>query len=222
MTDTTTKTDSQSTQLVILVGNIASGKTTAMQLLANKLHLTTIDADSLFQTIDPFRENYLQNIKRWALTNELWLTAQRAIIMEKNINKNQSRQLLVDSGLLMSWVYTYSHLLAKNITLAEWELYEQIYTLLTKDILSNCQLIFLDYSIKTLLARIKKRGRDYELQYYSAKYLNQIQNGLQALILMAKKQGLPVLKISENKIGDFENKPTDQIKLIKQVSKIIK
>jgi hypothetical protein len=39
---------------------------------------------------------------------------------------------------------------------------------------------------------------------------------------MAKKQGLPVLKISENKIGDFENKPTDQIKLIKQVSKIIK
>jgi len=215
------KTKQSAYQLIFLIGNIASGKTTAMHLLAEKLHLKTIDADSLFQTTDPFREKYLQEPKRFAFTNELWLTTQRALIMKKSLAAKQQKYILVDSGLLMSWVYTYSHLLTKNILLEEWLLYETLYNLLAKDILKNSQIIYLDYSVDTLLKRIKQRGRDYELQYYSAKYLKQIQSGLEALVAMVKKEKSKILTIREKEISDFINNQKKQKLFLAKITKFI-
>jgi len=207
------------TKIITIVGNIGSGKSTLLPVVTKALKAKMLDADSLFQTTDPFRELYLRDLKRWAFANELWLTTQRASMLEKHVRKYQGKLTVIDSGLLMSWVYTYSHFVTKNITKAEWDLYQQLFKGLTKNSLEGSLVIFLDCSIKTLLQRIKKRGRGYELKFYTASYLRQIQKGLRALKQQFKKWNIRAVVVSEKAAGNFDQDKKDRQKIIKIIYK---
>lgn len=195
---------------LVIVGNIASGKSTATRLLSEHFHLSRVDADDLFQTTDPFREVYLENMSRWAFANELWLTVERVKLIQKQLESSNQKLTVIDSGLLMSWVYTYSHYVNGIITKAEWELYEELYTHLAGHVLSQMMVVKLDYSVETLMKRIKKRGREYELDFYTPEYLKQINTGLEALERKLQKAGVKLLCIQESKIPDFEGKKKAQ------------
>jgi len=203
---------------ITVIGNIGSGKSTLVHLLRKKLHLDVLLADDLFQTKDPFRDKYLKDTKRWALANELWLTKERVQLVNKKRNK-KGKNLLIDSGLIMSWVYTRSHNLKKTITDSEWELYVDLYNRLTKDLMTKTTIIYLDCSVKILLERIHNRGRDYELKYYNAQYLRHIQAGLNEFMRGRKKKD--TLSISEIEGGDFENNRDCQDVVIKLVTEFI-
>jgi deoxyguanosine kinase len=204
--------------IITIIGNVASGKTSAAPLIVEALGADFLDADTLFQTEDPFRELYLQNTRRWALTNELWLTMRRAELLEQAISMNSGKPLVIDSGLLMSWVYTYSHLAVGNISQDEWELYEKVYNSVTKNLLSELTVIHLNYSMPTLLKRLKQRGRDYELAYYTRDYLMQLESGLNALITRMNMEGLRVLEVPETKVSDFVAYSEDKDRLINLVN----
>jgi deoxyadenosine/deoxycytidine kinase len=60
---------------VTVVGPIASGKTTASQLLSNALNLPLLDAD-LFET-NPFLPGYIEDNARWSFATELFFTLSR-------------------------------------------------------------------------------------------------------------------------------------------------
>jgi len=196
-----------------IIGNIASGKSTLMEILTKELVAEFVDADSLFQTTDPFATPYLADMKRWAFTNELWLTYERVALL-RQAEKAQQGLLIVDSGLLISWVYTYSHFLVGNITVDEWELYERIYDSLTADLLKNKYVVRLQYSIDTLMERLQKRGRDYELAFYTREYLGQIEIGLGALEKKLAGSGVKFITIAEELIGDFENSLSDKAAVV--------
>lgn len=208
-----------------IIGNIGSGKSTAMPLLLKALDAQPLHADDLFQTLDPFRDLYLKDISRWAFTNELWLTYERSKMIREHGAQKSSVQsptktnqlVLVDSGLLMSWVYTHSHLLVQNITLAEWELYEQMFDSFSKEYIAKSCVVFLKYSIPTLLARIKKRGRDYELAFYTKEYLEQIEQGLVALEKKLVQLGVPIIVIDESEVANFEQNSADALVLTDKV-----
>jgi deoxyguanosine kinase len=203
--------------IITIIGNVASGKTSAAPLIVEALGADFLDADTLFQTEDPFRELYLQNTRRWALTNELWLTMRRAELLEQAISMNSGKPLVIDSGLLMSWVYTYSHLAVGNISQDEWELYEKVYNSVTKNLLSELTVIHLNYSMPTLLKRLKQRGRDYELAYYTRDYLMQLESGLEALVQRMLLDGMKVLEVPESHVCDFVANKEDALKLTNKV-----
>lgn len=209
-------------RIITIVGNIGSGKSTLLPIVAKALKAKMLDADSLFQTIDPFREQYLRDLKRWAFANELWLTTQRAHMLTKHVQKNPKKLTIVDSGLLMSWVYTYSHFITKKITIAEWDLYQQLFKELTTNSLEGSLVIFLDCSTKALLQRIKKRGRDYELKFYTPAYLNQIQKGLVALKKQFAKWHIQSVTISESEAGNFDQNAEDRKRMIEIIYKSYK
>ncbi len=204
--------------IITIIGNVASGKTSAAPLIVEALGADFLDADTLFQTEDPFRELYLQNIKRWALTNELWLTMRRAELLEQAIALNSGKPLVIDSGLLMSWVYTYSHLAVGNISQDEWELYEKVYTSVTKNVLSELTVIYLNYSMPTLLKRLQQRGRDYELAYYTPDYLLQLEMGLSELTRSLSLDGCRLIEINHRDIPDFVNDPSCRSRLIERIT----
>lgn len=210
-------------QLLTIIGNIGSGKSTAMPLLLDSLQAKPLYADDLFQTTDPFAQPYLDDTPRWAFTNELWLTYQRSELLREHVRvSNGSSQLtVVDSGLLMSWVYTYSHLLVKNISLDEWELYQTLYDHFSQAVLHESAVVRLQYSIDTLLERIQKRGREYELAYYTREYLEQVEQGLDALEKKLRMSGVPCLVIDESDVADFENSQKDAEELIRQVKLLV-
>ena len=62
-------------RLITIIGPIASGKTTASQLLARALDIPLLDAD-LFET-NPFLPSYIEDNARWAFTTELFFTTRR-------------------------------------------------------------------------------------------------------------------------------------------------
>lgn len=207
--------------LIILLGNIASGKTSTSRWLQKHLNLSTIMADNLFQTKNPYRQNYLKDVSKWAFKNEVWMTINRYQLIMAKVKKTPGSHLIVDSGLLMNWVYSYSHLHTEVFSKVDWQLYEQIYDLCR---FGDCQIkvIYLSYSIQTLLNRLLKRGRQYELDYYNQAYLQQIQIGLNSLNKKLKRQNIPIFVLEEKLYGDFLKQKTKQEKLLKKLCLFIK
>ena len=70
----------------------------------------------------------------------------------------------------------------------------------------------------TLLKRLKQRGRDYELAYYTQDYLMQLESGLNALIQRLSVDGLRVLEIPETHVNDFVVYSEDKERLIDLVN----
>lgn len=206
---------------LVIVGNIASGKSTATQIITKKLKAQKIDADDLFQTSDPFSKIYLENMSRWALTNELWLVVERVKLIQESMKKATEGLVVIDSGLLMSWVYTYGHYLNGVISEDEWLLFEEIYTRLCKEVLSKTIVVRLQYDLPVLMQRLRKRGRSFELEFYTEEYLQQIEKGLEALEKKLLKDQVPLLVINQDQIQDFENSSTDRKKLHTSILKFI-
>ena len=136
--------------------------------------------------------------------------------------KQPTKELVViDSGLLMSWVYTYGHYLNGVISEDEWNLYEEIYTRLCNEVLSKMIVVRLQYDLPTLMERLKKRGRGYELEFYTEDYLMQIEKGLVALEKKLQRDSVPLLIIEQGQIKDFENSKGDQDKLHNAIASFI-
>jgi len=202
---------------IFLIGNVGSGKSTAMPVLKKGLKAKLLRADELFQTACPFRKEFLKDMSRWGFANELWLTFERAKMLRLHLKKNKDSLTIIDSGLLMSWVYTYSHYLEKKITKHEWELYSKIYDHLVADLVKDFMVVNFSYSFDTLFKRIKKRGRDYEVKGYDIKYLKQLEKGLLALKEKLKKDKIKFIDILEKNIPDFEKDKKNQKILIDKV-----
>ncbi len=199
-------------KVLTIIGNVGSGKSSAMPVIVETLEAHPIYADDLFQTTDPFAKRYLKDIKRWSFTNELWLTLERSEMLTKELSTNTKDWVVVDSGLLMSWVYTFSHLLVGEMDQDEWRLYERLYDRLLEGIRIDV-VVSLRYSMDTLMKRIEKRGRDYELEYYTRDYLGQLEEGMDALEKKLKQSGVSILRIDEDRIEDFVKNVNDTNRL---------
>ncbi len=198
---------------LIIIGNVASGKSTATHILSKKLKLPVIEADTLFQTTNPYREDFLKDMPRWALINELWMTVNRVEILSSYQSKKSSQIVLVDSGLLMSWAYTFAHHHDGVMSDRDWQLYQQIFNVVANDFLSNIRVLYLNYPVPVLMERIAKRGRRYELDYYTSEYVTCLGKGLTALVTKLKNK-IPIVEFGPSQADDFESSESNQHKLI--------
>ncbi len=210
---------SKKPQFFTIIGNIGSGKSEAAKLISTTLKLPSIDADSLFQTVDPFAKNYLKDISRWAFTNELWLMVNRAKLIEEQAKPGELT--VVDSGLLMSWMYGRAHRLAGEFTEKEWRFYKQLYNHFAQNFMSKTLVLRLKYAQKTLFERIKKRGREFELEYYTPEYIGGLEKGLDALEKKLRRNDIPLLKITEKNVPEFVESKSGSKKLVKLVEKFL-
>ncbi len=199
--------------MVTIIGNIGSGKTTISPVVAKILGAKVVPADNLFQTIDPFRQCYLDDTKRWALANELWLTLERVILVKKYLRQYKDEKLVVDSGLLMSWAYTHGHYLSGMVTKDEWQLYRRLFDKIAISLFTSSIVIALECSVDTLMKRIKQRGRKFELEYYDPVYLSRIDKGLEKLKQKLARKKIKVVTINEEQ--DLEQIKIDLSKSIR-------
>lgn len=161
---------------ITVIGPIASGKTTASQLLAKELGLPLLDAD-LYET-NPFLPDYIQDTPRWAFTTELFFTLARIKKLKVIKEMLQKSSVIVDSGLIMSHhVYTKNHLVGGTMTAAEWEFFTRIVGDYQSDLPSPDLVIHLTCSPDVQLQRIKARGRSFE-SGYTLEYLQSITDRL--------------------------------------------
>ena len=161
---------------ITLIGPIGSGKTTASQILSDKLKLPLLDAD-LYEE-NPFLPSYIEDTPRWSFVTELFFTLAR--IKKLKIIKEMLKKssVIVDSGLIMSHqVYTKNHLVQGTMTAAEWEFFTSIIEDYRSDLPSPDVVIHLTASPEVQMKRIKSRGRSFE-SGYTLEYLQSITDRL--------------------------------------------
>lgn len=163
-------------RLITIIGPIASGKTTASQLLARALDIPLLDAD-LFET-NPFLPSYIEDNARWAFTTELFFTTRRIKKLARLKAMLRKSHVLVDSGLIMSHeVYTKNHLVQGTMTAAEWDFFTTLISEFSRELPTPDIVIHLTASPDTQLKRIAARGRSFEAGY-TREYLENITDRL--------------------------------------------
>ena len=161
---------------ITVVGPIASGKTTASQLLAKELALPLLDAD-LYEE-NPFLPAYIEDTPRWSFTTELFFTLARIKKLRVVGKMLEKSSVIVDSGLIMSHqVYTKNHLVQGTMTAAEWEFFTRIVSDYQSNLPQPDIVIHLTASPETQLQRIATRGRSFE-SGYTLEYVQSITDRL--------------------------------------------
>lgn len=212
------KTSLPAGRQVTVVGPVASGKTTASQLLASKLGLPLLDAD-LYED-NPFLASYIEDTPRWSFATELFFTIARIKKLSTLPQMLKRSSVVVDSGLIMSHeVYTKNHLVQGTMTAAEWEFFTRIVGDYRRDLPEPDLVIHLLAKPETQLARIKSRGRQFETGY-TREYLAGITDRLGEYAAGLENQS-QVAYLPYDTDQDDLSKPAAQSKLVKMVQALL-
>jgi len=165
--------------LITVIGNVGSGKSTAIELLAKKMSATVVPADE-FYTVSPFLPLELEDRPRWSLTGDLWFLMERVKLAQTIPALLEKTNVLVDSGVIMNLVYAHSRLSLGYVTEAEWQLYKEVHEALCALLTPSDKVVYLTASTEVLLKRIAIRGREFE-KSYTAEYLETLESSLKTV-----------------------------------------
>ena len=140
---------------IVIEGAIGSGKTTLANRLAQRLGAVTLLEDA---ASNPFLPQFYRDMRRYALPTQLFFLFQRVGQLEALKQPDLFAQPTVCDFTLEK------DPLFARITLddAEYQLYSRIYEHVKPRVPVPDLVIYLQASIETLVARVKKRGNPIE------------------------------------------------------------
>lgn len=144
---------------VAIAGNIGSGKTTLTEMLTRRY-----GAKAYYEETDnPYIGDFYNDMSRWAFHLQISLLGSRI---------RQTLDMLADGSDYIfqdRTIYEDAHIFADNLhemglmTSRDFMTYMRIFDLTTNLVPQPDVLIYLRASIPTLVAQIKRRGREYEM-----------------------------------------------------------
>jgi deoxyadenosine/deoxycytidine kinase len=213
----------------IVEGNIGAGKSTFLNLVADKLsHINVVLEPRQYWQNDDGTESLLTKFyhdpTRWAYTMETFTMVCRVkehLIEQQNSNPNRIMERSIYSG---------NYCFAKNdfdngfMNPIEWSLYTQWFNLL---VINKCKpplgFIYLQTDPEVSYERIRKRARSSETSI-SLDYLKQIDACHRAFLLkkedvLPQLKDIPVLALDCNE--EFEADPKKLAKHVEQVNEFL-
>ncbi|MDI9550942.1 MAG: deoxynucleoside kinase [Bacteroidales bacterium] len=191
-----------------IAGNIGSGKTTLTRMLAARYGWTP-KYESV--TFNPYLEDYYKDIPRWSYNLETYFLAQR---FKDVLEIAKSKDVIIQDRTLFEGVHIFvaNNYAQGNLSKRDYETYMDLFNVMMSMVKIPDLLIYLKSSVPHLVARIQKRGRDYE-QGMSLEYLKGLNDRYERWI--AEYPG-KVLTVEADKL-DFENRPDDFAKITDQL-----
>lgn len=200
---------------ITVIGNVGTGKSTVTALLAEAMAATLVKADELYK-VNPFFSLTLEDRSRWSLASDLWFLHERMKLAHTTQIQLEKAPVVVDSGLLMSFVYAHSRTVSGFFIPEEWDLYQGFYDqLVTAELLPD-KVIFLTAPIDFLRQRIIKRGRDFEIKHHSKAYLSDLATSLDAVKAYVQQKSVPLVEYDMSK-HEFIDNPQAIQQLVDQV-----
>jgi deoxyadenosine/deoxycytidine kinase len=178
-----------SSKIIVIEGNIGSGKTTLAKKLSSAMGSRLI----LEQFADnPFLPKFYETPERYAFPLELYFMAERFQQLKENLDNPDLFQPLVISD----YMFTKSLIFAK-VTLMddEFNLYKRIFDIINPNLPKPDLLIYLYANTDKLISNIRKRGREYE-QNIQPEYLVKLQRTY--LDFFNQSEQFPVLIVDIN------------------------
>ncbi len=175
---------------IAIAGNIGSGKTTLTEILTKRY-----GAKAYYEEPNnPYIGDFYEDMQRWSFHLQISFLGSR-IQQTLELLSNREEDIFQDRT-----IYEDAHIFADNLhqmglmSSRDSETYMRIFNLVTNLVPQPDLLIYLKASIPTLIAQIRRRGREYEmnidegyLQRLNEKYEHWINHIYQGKVLIIDK-----------------------------------
>ncbi len=182
--------------LIGIAGNIGVGKTTLTRNLAERLNWKPY-YESVID--NPYLDDFYRDMKRWSFNLQIYFLAHRfrvqREISESGVPAIQDRTIYEDVEIFARSLYEQGYMNERDYQTYR-SLFQNMVGLLPKPDL----IIYLKASVKTLMARIRGRGRDFE-RNISPDYIEYLNQAYERWIKEAREQ-FTVLTINADEV-DF-------------------
>lgn len=149
-------------RIVAVAGNMGSGKSSLVEWLRQQFGMVPF-----FEPNDenPYLADFYTDMPRWAMSSQLFFLVRRFQIHRAVVRRAaedprpmvQDRTLYEDAEVFAAHLHEAGHLDDRD-----WAMYQELYLTLRDEIRPPDLMIYLRCPIKTLVQRIKKRGRSFE------------------------------------------------------------
>jgi deoxyguanosine kinase len=194
---------------IVVEGPIGVGKTTLTRALAKKYGARTV-----FEIVEenPFLANFYQDRNKFAFQTQLFFLLSRFKQQQDLFQQDLFSQVTVSDYLFAKDRIFASITLDPN----ELTLYERIYEMLGPRVMKPDLVIYLQARMDVLLARIKKRGREFERKF-DADYLAELSRTYSDFF--HRYDDTPLLVINTSDL-DFVENEADFNELIRAINSI--
>lgn len=149
-------------RVVAVTGNMGAGKSSLVAWLESQLGMVPF-----FEPHDenPYLEDFYSDMQRWALSSQLFFLIRRfrihkdieSVARERDKDIVQDRTIYEDAEVFAAHLHRAGHLVGRD-----WDMYQDLYGTLRREIRPPDLMIYLRCSVPVLMKRIRKRGRGYE------------------------------------------------------------
>ena len=194
-------------RFIAIEGAIGAGKTSLTSLLGQQF-----DAQVLLEEDEknPFIAKFYQDRGNFAFQTQIFFLMGRYQQYLKLAQRD-----LFNSVVLIDYLFQRDRIFAQlNLKGSEYQLYEQIYTLIAGKPPKPDLVIFLQADTEVLLNRVDKRNRDYE-QFIDPDYIDEVNKAFNNFFFYYSDT--PLLVVNTNEI-DFVEKKGDLEELIQKIN----
>lgn len=202
---------------ITVEGPIGVGKTSLSKAISE-----TFDYHLLKEIVDenPFLGKFYEDIDEWSFQTEMFFLCNRYKQLS-DIHKylmEKQHPVVADYHIFKNLIFA-----KRTLKQSEYEKYEEIYKILTKDMPVPNMVIYLHASVDTLMKRIQKRGRDFE-KNITREYMEQLSKDYHTFIGHFERlhPNIPVITVNGDEL-DFVQFDADLQHILQQVSnKLVK
>ncbi len=200
-------------QFIGIAGNIGAGKSTLTGMLAEHFNWKPFyEANAE----NPYLADFYDDMKRWSFHSQTFFLGKRLehhrLLIDHPGSVVQDRTVYEDAEIFARNLYQQG-----NMNERDYDAYRRLYQAVASFLPAPDLMIYLEADVDTLLAHIRKRGREFELNI-SADYLQQLNQLYTDWI--EDWTACPVLRIDMNG-RDFQNKSRDFEFIVSEVSQAL-
>ena len=158
-------------RFVAVAGNIGVGKSTLVELLAERMQWTPFFEP---QSQNPYLADFYQDMQEWSFQSQIFFLSRR-LRAHRDISDHPGPAVQDRSVYEDAEVFAHNLFLERNMSDRDYRTYRDLYEVLTRFLPPPDLVVYLRASVDTLVTRISMRGRDYE-KAIQPEYLRRLNN----------------------------------------------